>query len=75
MTRTTPNALEADYLSVTVTVKMTRTQRERYAVEYGMEDGKVPGDVKGQLQEAITEALASCYWLREFTTFSASEPS
>jgi hypothetical protein len=64
----------ADYLTVTVTVKMTEAQRKDYAAEYSMGSG-VSDDVAARLQEAVTEALHSCYWLREFTSYSVSKPA
>ena len=69
---TTPDA--PDFYDVTVTVKMTAEQRNHYAIEYGMDLHEVAADVRGRLQNEVHGALQSSYWLREFTSYSASEP-
>lgn len=63
---------EADYYTLTVTVKMTRQQREHYATEYSM-DGGVADDIASRLPEDIRDALGQVYWLREFASYSVSK--
>ena len=63
---------DADFFTLTVTVKMTREQREHYATEYAM-DGGVADDVAGRLPDDIHDALGQVYWLREFTSYSVSK--
>jgi hypothetical protein len=68
-------AAAPDFYTVTVTVKMTDAQRAEYRAEYGgMPDQSVADDIAGRLQGDVTQALHSCYWLREFTSYSVSKP-
>ena len=61
-----------DTIKVTVTIKMTQTQRDEYRAEYG--DDNVADDVAGRLQADVTQALQSCNWMRGFATYSVSKP-
>jgi hypothetical protein len=61
-----------DFYEVSVTVKMTRAQRDEYAAEYGGHFS-VADDIASRLRADVTEALRSCYWLREFATYSVSK--
>jgi len=64
--------MEPDFFTVTVTIKVTREQREAYAREYGM-DGGVADDMARRIPEDIRDALGQVYWLREFTGYSVSK--
>jgi hypothetical protein len=68
---------QPDYMTVTVTVKVTPEQRAAYAAEY-QPAGGVADDMTGRLQAAVQAALYTSpesYWVREYTTFSVSEPA
>jgi hypothetical protein len=62
-------------LTVTLTVTMTPDQVDSYAYEYGLDHPDALNDAQDHLQEAVDEALnAGSYFLREFTTYTVSEP-
>ena len=70
---------DPDFMSFTITVKMTAGQRRGYATEYTLgagpeADAAVRADVRAHAQEEIGAALNGSYWLREFASYSVSDP-
>lgn len=71
-----------DLVSITVTIKMTSDQRDRYADEYGdftddagrTQHARVRADIRERLTSDGPYLLGGCYWLREFASYSVTQP-
>jgi hypothetical protein len=64
-------------VTVTVTLAMSLAQVASYAAEYGIPApaaDAVAEDVLSRLPDSVDGSLDSEYWIREFTTVTASIP-
>lgn len=68
------NSEQPDFMSVTITFKVTPQQRAEYAADSGVTQDKATAEMRATLRNAVDFALSASHMISNFMSYSVSEP-